>query len=167
MRYLNELIQALRVELQEHGEMLARFDDADGHARQDSAEEVLATAARLLAQAEVVELTRRGRHRLQGKLARHLGMPEATDLTEIISLLPRGPQLLVGALADENKELSGRVEQRQLPWRSLQLAVLRLVAARTNPVNDSKGGTAGLPVPISTIGAPRDISGRGLILTKA
>jgi hypothetical protein len=129
MIYLSDLIKALREELQEYGEMLARFEDAAACGNQGSPEEVLATAARLQAQEEVIELKLRHRHQIQCKLARCLGLPEAAGLADVISLLPRREQLLVGALTDENKDLFARVQKRQLTRRSGRLAESRLAAA--------------------------------------
>jgi hypothetical protein len=129
MLYLNDLIEALRAELKEQGEMLARFDDAEAQLLRDKPVAVLAETARLQEQENVVELTLRRRHRIQGKLACRLGLPKAAALADIISLLPRTHQPLVGALEEENTELSARVQQRRLPWRSVPLAAKCLVAA--------------------------------------
>ena len=134
MTQLNDLIEALREELQQYGEMLARFDDAAANNVPDTAEDAPVWVQTFQEQQEVVELTLRRREQVQRRLADCLCLPAEAVLTEIIPLLPRSHQMVVGALMDENKELSARVQQRanqrrQLPQPSFDLTENRSVAA--------------------------------------
>ena len=126
MIYSNNLIEALREELQQFGEMLGRFDDAEAYTTQDSPERSRATAIAILAQQKVVSLTVRRRQEAQRCAASHLGLEETSKLADIIPSLSLERRVLVKALMDENKDLSSRVQQRgelerQLPRRSLHL----------------------------------------------
>jgi len=146
MRYLSDLIEALRVELQQYGELLARFEDPATHSGSGTPEEVLATVATIQGQRRVVAKTVRQREQIQRRFARHVRLPEAAELNEIVTVLPRQYQLLIRALVDENKDLSVRAEQttdreRVFLRRSLQLmstgferAPKRRSAARRSPM---------------------------------
>jgi hypothetical protein len=134
MMYLEDLIKGLRGELEEYGEMLARYEEAEARVAQGTVAEDLAKGAALLEQEERVGLAVRGREQVQRQLAQRLGLPEEAGLGEIIPSLPRKHQLLVKALADENEGLRGRVQQRaslkrRLLQRSLQMIENCLVAA--------------------------------------
>ena len=134
MTCLKDLIEALRGELQQYGEMLARFDDADANNMQPTAEEAQVRVKALQEQAGVVEMALRRREKVQRQFARYLCLPGGACLTDIIPLLPRQQQLLVRALMDENQELSVRVQRRanrkrQLPRRPLPRMEGWLVAA--------------------------------------
>jgi hypothetical protein len=124
MRYLNALIDTLREELQQYGEMLARFDDAEAYVALDSAPETLRKGAALHEQEQVLNLALAKREHARRRLARSLCLPEEGGLTAIVPLLPREHQLLMQALMEENQELSSRVQrraslERHLPPRSL------------------------------------------------
>src|ERR1017187_434090 len=119
MTHLNNLDEALRGELLQYGEMLARFDDGAANNVPDTAQDAPAWGQTFREQEEIVELTQRRREQVQRRLARCLCLPEEAVLTEIIPMLPRHHQMLVGALMDENKELSARVQQRANQRRHL------------------------------------------------
>jgi hypothetical protein len=112
MIQLSDLIEALRCELQQYGEMLARFDDAEAYLSQDTAEETLSKAATLHDQEATIDRTVRRRGQVQRRLARYLGLHEDVGLLEIIPLMPLETQVLVQALMEENMDLSVRVGQR-------------------------------------------------------
>ncbi len=112
MTYLTDLIEALRRELQQYGEMLARCDEAESHLTQNAAQAARTKLKALQEQEGVIERAQRRREQVQRRLARRLRVPEETGLAEIIPLLPRPHQLLVRALADENNRLSARLRQR-------------------------------------------------------
>jgi hypothetical protein len=126
MNYSDDLIEALRRELQQYGEVLARFDDAAANDTPDKEEESLVWVKEIQEQEEILQLTLRRREQVQRQVARCLGLPEQASLKRIIPSLPGQHQPLVKALMDENKELSARVQRRadqkrQLLRRSLFL----------------------------------------------
>jgi hypothetical protein len=112
MTFVNDLIDSLREELQQYGEMLARLDDAAANNHLDIAEDAPLWAKPLQEQEGLIEVALCRREQTNRRLARHLRLPEETGLPDIIPLLPRHYQLLVTALMDENKAVSARVQQR-------------------------------------------------------
>ena len=134
MTCLEDLIEALRGELQQYGEMLARFDDAAANNTPDLVEDSLVWVKPIQEQERILQLILRRRAGVQRQVTRCLGLPEDASLKRIIPLLPGQHQLQVRALMDENMELSARVQQRadqkrQLLRRSLHLMESCLVAA--------------------------------------
>jgi hypothetical protein len=119
MTYLNDLIEALRGELRQYGEMLARLDDAAAYNELDTAEAAPAWARLLQEQEGSIKLALCRREHTQRQLARYWSLPEEAELPDIIPLLPRTHQLLVTALMDENKAMLARVQQRTNPRRHL------------------------------------------------
>jgi Ser/Thr protein kinase RdoA (MazF antagonist) len=112
MTYLKDLIEALRGELQQYGEMLARLDDAAVNSDLDAAEDAPLWAKPLQEQAGLIELALCRREQTKRQVARDLRLPEEAVLPDIIPSLPRHYQLLITALMDENKALSARIQQR-------------------------------------------------------
>jgi FlgN protein len=109
---LRDLIEALREELRQYGEMLARLDYHQEQIMRRAADDVLSSADAVQDQGKVVQQSRRSREVVQSRLARHLLLPEAATLAELISRIPDDYQPLVRALMDENNALLVRVQQR-------------------------------------------------------
>src|ERR1019366_413167 len=99
---LNKMIEALREELRQYGEMLARFDDQ----QKDLPGSVLASVASLHDQGMVIQNTSRRREKAQRELARQLRRPEEASLREEVRLLPLSHQPMVRALMDESDDLA-------------------------------------------------------------
>lgn len=119
MRYLSELVEAQRSELQQYGEMLALFDDQEAEENRGCSEGARLQAELFDEQKEIIELAVRKREDAQRKLGSYLSLPEDVCLTAIIALLPEQHRLLVAALMEENQALSARVEQRAEQQRLL------------------------------------------------
>lgn len=156
MTYSNDLIEALRRELQQYGEVLARFDDAAANNNPDSEEQALVWVEAIREQERILGLTLRKREHVQRQVAHCLGLPEQASLTRIIPLLPRQHQLLVRALSDENKELSARVQRRADQKRQVLQHLLHLMEScftgrSTQPVQPP-AISPGLMLPASPIG---------------
>jgi hypothetical protein len=133
---LNETIEALREELLQYGEMLARFDDQQELLGRNAADAAPAGETSLHDQKMIIQKTRRRREQAQRKLARQLGLPEAASLLNMVPLLPPSHQPLVRALRDENIDLALLVERRG--WQEdLRRRSLHLVPGP---------GLAGLPI---------------------
>jgi hypothetical protein len=109
---LSNLIEALREELKQYGEMLALLD----HQQQLVARRQIAGLPDNLncvhAQAGVIAAARQEREQRQRHLARLLALPETSGFTILIPLLPADYRPLVDALVQENNELLARVQQR-------------------------------------------------------
>ena len=107
---LEHLIEALREELRQHGEFLARIDDLQGSAPQEAAGRVRA----VIEQHRALGDCRHKREQIQHQVARLLGLSEPASAAGLARHLPAGRNLLVGALLEENSDLSRRVESLRL-----------------------------------------------------
>jgi flagellar biosynthesis/type III secretory pathway chaperone len=110
--HLNNLIEALREELKQYGEMLALLDQEQELVMQRQTTEIPPCVAAINAQAETLNVVRREREQRRRHLARTLELAEESSFTELTSHLPSDYQPLVHALVQENKELLVRVQQR-------------------------------------------------------
>jgi flagellar biosynthesis/type III secretory pathway chaperone len=127
---MNELIQnlveSLREELKQYGELLALLDLQQEQVVRRLAAELLETVSAISAQGEAIKTARREREQRQRDLAVALALPGEALFAQLIPLLPPAYQPLVGALVDENNQLLTRVRQRArqnhlLLRRSLEL----------------------------------------------
>ena len=109
---LQKLIEALRDEMKQYGEMLALLDRPQNLGSASLADEMLQTVAALRAQDHFIALTRRHRQACQNELARLVGQPPGTPLLQLLAFLPLAYRPLVTALAQENEHLRLRVQQR-------------------------------------------------------
>lgn len=78
---INDLIEALRNELKEYGEMLALLDEQQEHVMGRHAERVLDSVARINTQAAVLHQVRAMRESLQRDVARSAGVAEDSALS--------------------------------------------------------------------------------------
>jgi flagellar biosynthesis/type III secretory pathway chaperone len=109
---LSNLIEALREELKQYGEMLAVLDQQQATVVQRHASDLLHNVAGINAQAEVIAAVRHEREQHQRHVARQLDLPDDADFGQIIPQLPPDYRPLVQALVQENNELLIRVHQR-------------------------------------------------------
>jgi hypothetical protein len=108
---LKLLIEALREELKHHGEMLALIDQNSSKPGRRSAPETSRLGSAVREQAKLIRAAGQNRELHQRQLAASLGQPENALLQSLISLLPRDYRPLVVALAEENHQLSKRVQR--------------------------------------------------------
>ncbi len=109
---LQRLIEALRDELQQYGEMLALLDQQQAQVCARVADELLATVTLLQEQGAVMQGARRQREECRAAVASALGLDEAAPFKEVIPQLPASFRPLLQALVDENNDLLRRVQQR-------------------------------------------------------
>lgn len=109
---LNRLIEALRDELQQYGEMLALLDQQQTQVCARFADELLCTVALIQEQGTVMQGARRQREECRAELARELGLEPETAFKELIPRVPTSFRPLMQALVDENNDLLRRVQQR-------------------------------------------------------
>jgi flagellar biosynthesis/type III secretory pathway chaperone len=109
---LNNLIEALREELKQYGEMLALLDQEQELVMQRQTSEIPSCVTAINAQAETLNAVRHEREQRRRQMARTLQLGEETCFSELTSRLPAPYQPLLQALAQENKELLVRVQQR-------------------------------------------------------
>ena len=141
------LIAALREELQQYGEMLARLDHQQDCVMRRAADDLLQSVEAVHGQGIVIYRARRERELLQSELARHAGLATEASFAQLILKLPMDYRPLVQALIQENNELLVRVQQRArqnhlLLARSLELMqnlIGSLFPAAHNPVYGEAG----------------------------
>lgn len=109
---LPNLIEALREELKQYGEMLALLDQQQSQVIQRQPHELLQSVSSVNAQTGVIAATRNEREQHQRHLARMLDLPETSGFNQIMPLLPADYRPLVQALVQENNELLARVQHR-------------------------------------------------------
>ncbi|MCS7091464.1 MAG: flagellar protein FlgN [Verrucomicrobiota bacterium] len=109
---LQQLIEALRQELQQYGEMLALLEQQQDGVLHRRAEQLLQTVDAIQAQARVLQQAREHRETCRGALARALGLSESVGLSDLIPHLPAEYRPLLEALIQENNDLLVRVQQR-------------------------------------------------------
>jgi len=152
---LADLIAALRDELQQFGELLARLDQHHDRVLRRAADDLLQSVSDIQAQGVVLEAARRRRADRQSEVARKLFLADNAPLAELVPLLPENYRPLVGALAQENSELLIRVQQRSrqnylLLARTLEMMqrfISTLLPGGGPPVAGETGGGPGRAVP--------------------
>jgi flagellar biosynthesis/type III secretory pathway chaperone len=109
---LSNLIEALREELKQYGEMLALLDQQKEMVMHRQVAELPDNVSCVNAQAGVIAAARQEREQRRRHLARLLEQPDSAGFTILIPLLPADYRPLVEALVRENNELLVRVQQR-------------------------------------------------------
>ena len=108
---LLNLIDALREELKQYGEMLALLDQQQSLVMRRQVVALPENVNSVNAQAGVIAAARQEREQRQLHLARNLGLAD-NSVALLLPKLPSDYQPLVGALVDENNSLLVRVQQR-------------------------------------------------------
>lgn len=121
-----KLVETLRHELREYGEMLALLDQQREHVMARNGTEVLQAVAAINQQAETIKAARAHREQAHQDVARTLQKPNESSLNGLLPFLPDNQRFTVGALMRENNDLITRVQQRArqnhlLLSRSLEL----------------------------------------------
>ena len=109
---IQDLIEALRYEMQQYGEMLARLDQQQDSVLHRNSVGVLSGTAAIEEQAALIDSARVDRERACRSMAMAVGLLAASSFEEILPLLPADYRPLLRALVDENNELLVRVRNR-------------------------------------------------------
>ncbi len=109
---LQLLVQALREELQQYGEILALLEQQQEIITSRAAPQLVEVVQAVNKQMVIIRQARDARMVRQGELAGLLQMSGASTLTELCRFLPEEYRLLIGALVEENNNLLTRVRQR-------------------------------------------------------
>ena len=149
---LQNVIQALRNELHQYGEMLALLDQQHHLAEHSGADEILRSISHINHQSASIRLARERRQTAQRQLAGALQQPELATFSTLTPLLPDSYQPMVSALVQENNELLLRVRERAqanqlLLRRSLEL-MQRFITTLTLEENP---GETPRPNPVLTV----------------
>ena len=109
---LPNLIEALREELKEYGEMLALLDQEQAMVMNRQTQDLLQCVTAINTQTEHVAAARREREQHQRHVARRLGLAEDTAFAGILPLLPADYRPLIQALVHDNNECLTRIRRR-------------------------------------------------------
>jgi len=108
---LQKVIESLRSELEQYGEMLALLEQQQ-EAAGSGADDVMHSIAAINAQGATIQSARQRRQQRQRDLAQKLGQAVDSSFAHLIPLLPPNYQPLLTALVQENNELLLRVRER-------------------------------------------------------
>lgn len=106
------LINALREELGQYGEMLALLEQQQQLVMQRATDKLLQNLAAVNAQTSVIDVARRERERRQRELNALLQLPPDAKFADVLKILPEPYPPLVRALVDEINQCLRRVRQR-------------------------------------------------------
>ena len=144
---LKSLIESLRLELQQYGEMLALLDQQQELVVERASNDLLRAVALINTQGVAIQSARQHRQSCQRELSILLQQPAETGFMDLVPLLPEAYRPLLRALIEENNELLLRVQQRArqnhlLLNRSLDLMqrfINTLVPGSLTPTYDGTG----------------------------
>lgn len=137
---VKQLIAALREELQQYGEMLARLDEQQSCVLRRAADDLMHSIEHVQTQGTLLEQHRSARQKHQHETALALGLSAEATFAEIIPALPEVYRPLVDALVQENNDLLVRVQQRA---RQNHLLLSRSVELMQNLLGSLLPVTAG------------------------
>jgi flagellar biosynthesis/type III secretory pathway chaperone len=110
--HLTNLIDALREELKQYGEMLALLDQQQDQVVHRQAVDLLRSVAEINGQTAVISGARQEREQRQRELAREMGLADNANFNVLVPVLPADYRPLIQALVQENNELLVRVQHR-------------------------------------------------------
>src|SRR5688572_3437208 len=110
--YLQNLIGALRAELHEYGEMLARLDEQQELVMRREADGILQSVATIQDQGAAIQRAREIREKRQKELAQQIGLTGGAEFSQMIPKMPEDYRPLVDALVQEDNSLLVRIQQR-------------------------------------------------------
>jgi flagellar biosynthesis/type III secretory pathway chaperone len=136
------LIDALRDELQNYGEMLALLDRQQAYLIARDASEVFQSISLIKAQGAAIMQSRDRRE--EGRRAVALDSSQAPEISfaDLIPLLPADYQPLLRALVDENNELLMRVRRRARQNHLMLRRSVELMQELLNTLLPSRQGSS-------------------------
>ena len=141
---LHNLIEALREELKQYGEMLAVLEQQQQSVVQRQTNNLLQNVNDVNAQASVIAAVRHEREQHRRNVARLLKLDENAPFAVIIPNLPQDYRPLLQALVQENNALLVRVRQRrEQVVRLLGERVFGRAAGRVQPPHLTLAATRG------------------------
>ncbi len=129
---IEKLISALREELQQYGEMLARLDEQQQLVMRRAAEAALQTVPLIQSQSALLTQVRETRFSATRDLCAELSLPESATFKELVPQLPNDYRPLLEALVQENNELLQRIHQRA---RQNHILLTRTVESMQHVIN--------------------------------
>ena len=135
---LQNLIESLREELKQYGEMLALLDQQQQLVIHRQTSDLLQSVSVVNSLAETIHAVRREREQRRRCLAQHLKLSEPGSFATLIPNLPAAYRPLLTALVQENNELLVRAQQRA---RQNHLLLSRAVKLMQQFINSLFPGT--------------------------
>lgn len=143
---LPKLIECLREELRQYGQMLVVLDEQQERIIQRHNRELLDATTAVNTQGSAIEQARQQRELVQRELARLLHAGDDTSLTHLVPRVPSDYRPLLNALIQENHYLLQRIQHRArqnflLLRRSMELLdqFINSFAPALTPVYDGTG----------------------------
>jgi flagellar biosynthesis/type III secretory pathway chaperone len=130
--FVEKLISALREELQQYGEMLARLDDQQELVMRRVAGAVLESVPHVQSQSAILTQAREVRFASMKALCNMLRLPAGTTFKDLLPNVPADYRPLLEALVDENNELLHRIHQRA---RQNHILLSRTVESMQHVIN--------------------------------
>lgn len=153
---LEKLIETLREELTQYGELLALLEQQQDLIVSRSAEGLLENLGAINAQVPVVAAARQRRDQLRKELAVAAGQSTTISFRQLITLIPKEYQPLLEALVDEINDLLMRSQQRLRQNHLLLSRSLDLMQQMIFSLFPSSGGqTYGQTGVVKTPAAPQ------------
>ncbi|MBI5385917.1 MAG: flagellar protein FlgN [Verrucomicrobia bacterium] len=109
---LNHLVDSLREELKQYGEMLALMDQQQEMVLQRHTQDLLQTVAIINAQSATIQGARHERQQRQRHLARTVGLADDATFQELLPRVLADYRPLLSALVEENNALLERIQHR-------------------------------------------------------
>jgi hypothetical protein len=136
---IDHLIETLREELKNYGEMLLLLERQQKYLVTSAASEVPHSISVIKAHSAIIQEIQEQREQCRRALAKAAAQEADTCFTELIPLLPADYQPLLKALVDENNELLFRVRRRERQNHLLMPA---------EPANRGVAGRHGSEIPV-------------------
>ncbi len=121
---LHDLVDSLREELKEYGEMLVLLDQQQEMVMRRQTQDLLQCVQAINTQVENIAAARREREQRQRVVARQFDLAEETPFAMLLPHLPGEYRPLIQALVQENNELLKRIQR---PARQKHMLVSRIV----------------------------------------
>jgi len=130
---LHQLVESLREELKEYGEMLALLDQQQEMVMRRQTQDLLQCVQSIHAQVENITAARLEREQRQRNVARLFGLPDDAPFTSLLPHLPGEYRPLVQALVQENNELLKRIQRRARQNHLLLSRIVELMQRLFDP----------------------------------
>jgi flagellar biosynthesis/type III secretory pathway chaperone len=131
--YLHHLVESLREELKEYGEMLVLLDQQQEMVMRRQTQDLLQCVQTINTQVENVIAARLEREQRQRNAARMLGLAEDTTFSDLIPQAPGDYRPLIQALVQENNELLKRIQRRARQNHILLSRIVELMQRLFDP----------------------------------
>jgi flagellar biosynthesis/type III secretory pathway chaperone len=130
---LHNLIDSLREELKEYGEMIALLDQQQEMVMRRQTQDLLQCVQTINSQVDNITAARREREQRQRVVARLFGLAEETPFAQLLPHLPGDYRPLIQALVAENNELLKRIQRRARQNHLLLSRIVELMQRLFDP----------------------------------